>query len=177
MTTRLSMRIVKNGDLHVSAPFGTSKADILHFVESNQSWIVKAMKSKKEREQRQADFYSRLPLSKKEQRQQAVNSLNAIITPMIDRYAPAMNVAPNNITYKATKYRWGVCNVRTRDVCFSIYLLLLPEKCIEHVVVHELAHLIVPNHSRRFYEVMDVFFPKWREIRKETRRIFTMPND
>jgi predicted metal-dependent hydrolase len=49
--------------------------------------------------------------------------------------------------------------------------------CIEHVVVHELAHLLVPNHSPRFYAVMDKFFPRWKEAREETKRISRMEND
>ena len=57
---------------------------------------------------------------------------------------------------------------------FSAYLLLLPEWCIEHVVVHELAHLIVPNHSDKFYAVMDTYFPRWREARAETKKISRM---
>ncbi|MBQ1701387.1 MAG: M48 family metallopeptidase [Prevotella sp.] len=49
--------------------------------------------------------------------------------------------------------------------------MLLPKWCVEHVVVHELAHLIVPNHGKDFYAVMDRFFPKWKEAKEETKRI------
>jgi hypothetical protein len=42
---------------------------------------------------------------------------------------------------------------------------------VEHVVVHELAHLIVPNHGKDFYAVMDKFFPRWKEAKEETKRI------
>ena len=49
--------------------------------------------------------------------------------------------------------------------------LLLPEWCTEHVVVHELCHLLELNHSVRFYELMDKYFPCWKEARKITRKI------
>ena len=64
--------------------------------------------------------------------------------------------------------------LRISKLAFSVYLLLLPDWCIEHVVVHELAHLLEPNHSKRFYAIMDRFFPRWKEARKETKRISKM---
>ena len=41
-TRRLSMRIVKNGDVHVSAPIGVSKKQVEAFIEENRGWIVEA---------------------------------------------------------------------------------------------------------------------------------------
>lgn len=64
--------------------------------------------------------------------------------------------------------------LRISKLAFSVYLLLLPDWCIEHVVVHELAHLLEANHSKRFYAIMDRFFPRWKEARKETKRISKM---
>lgn len=82
-----------------------------------------------------------------------------------------MGVCPTSIKYKATISRWGSCNTGTHTISLSLYLLLLPEWCIEHVVVHELAHLIVPSHSKRFYDVMDRHFPQWREAKKITKEL------
>lgn len=41
-TRRLSIRIVKNGDIHVSALLGISKKDVEEFILSHQDWIVEA---------------------------------------------------------------------------------------------------------------------------------------
>lgn len=43
-TSRLSMRIAKNGDVHVSAPFGMPKAEIERFIDDYRDWIVEARK-------------------------------------------------------------------------------------------------------------------------------------
>ena len=61
--------------------------------------------------------------------------------------------------------------LRISKLAFSVYLLLLSDWCIEHVVVHELAHLLEANHSKRFYAIMGRFFPRWKEARKETKQI------
>ncbi|MCH5311113.1 MAG: DUF45 domain-containing protein [Prevotella sp.] len=170
-TSRLSMRIVKNGDIHVSAPFYASRKTVQKFIDDNREWIEKARKRQQEREETKQGFYERLPLETKQNRIDAVQRLNGIIAPIIERHAREMGVMPGEICYRATKSKWGSCNCKTRKICFSLYLLLLPEWCIEHVVVHELAHLIVPNHSKEFYDVMDKHFPLWREARAETKRL------
>ena len=39
-TSRLSMRIVKNGDVQVSAPYGMPKAEVERFINEHREWIV-----------------------------------------------------------------------------------------------------------------------------------------
>lgn len=43
------MRIVKDGNVHVSAPFGMPKAEVVRFVKEHRDWIVKARKKIDER--------------------------------------------------------------------------------------------------------------------------------
>ena len=75
------------------------------------------------------------------------------------------------LSFKPMISRWGVCRVKGRSICYSTYLLLLPDWCVEHVVVHELCHLLEPSHNAHFHALMDKYYPRWREARKETRRI------
>ena len=152
-TGRLSMRIVKNGDVHVSAPYGMPRSEVKRFILEHRDWIVKAQKKTNENQQRRAAFYSQLPLQTRAQADDALRRLRTLIEPMVSR--------------------WGVCNVRNRSICFSAYLLLLPQWCVEHVVVHELCHLLEPSHNARFHALMDKYFPRWKEARRETRRITT----
>ena len=170
-TKRLSMRIVKDGDVHVSAPYGVPKDEVVRFIREHRDWIIKARKKTEEQQKSRAAFYNQLPLRTKEQKAEAISKLSILIEPMVESYAKDMGVKPLAITYKPMISRWGVCNVRSKSICFSIYLLLLPAWCIEHVVVHELCHLLEPNHSLRFHMLMDKYFPRWKEARKETRRI------
>ena len=165
------MRVVKNGDVHVSAPIGMPRAEVVRFVREHRDWIAKARKKTDEQQKRRAAFYDQLPLETKAQADEALERLKTMVEPMVESHAEEMGVKPAAIRYKPMISRWGVCNVKDRSICFSVYLLLLPEWCVEHVVVHELCHLLEPNHSGRFYELMDKYFPRWKEARKETRRI------
>ena len=171
------MRIVKNGDVHVSVPIGMPKNEIERFIEEHRDWISKARQKTYESQQRRAAFYSQLPLQTRAQADEALRRLKALIESMVERHAREIGVKPSLVYYKAVISRWGVCNVKDKSICFSAYLLLLPEWCVEHVVVHELCHLLEPSHNARFHALMDRYFPRWREARKVTRRLCRMEDD
>ena len=173
-TSRLSMRIVKNGDVHVSAPFGMPRTEVKEFIEKHREWIEEARKRTFERQQQRAAFFNQLPLHSQAQADEALRRLRKLIEPLVEQHAMRMGVKPKRVFYKPLTSRWGQCNVKDGSICFSAYLLLLPEWCAEHVVVHELCHLLEPSHNTRFHALMDRFFPRWREARKETRRICNM---
>jgi len=173
-TSRLSMRIVKNGDVHVSAPVGMPRERVMAFIEEHREWIERARKKTCERQKQRAAFYDKLPLATRAQVDEALKRLQALVEPMVERHAKVMGVQPSRVYYKPTISRWGQCNVRDRSIYISAYVLLLPEWCVEHVVVHELCHLLEPSHNARFHALMDKYFPRWREARRETHRICRM---
>jgi len=176
-TSRLSMRIVKNGDVHVSAPIGMPRKEVERFIEEHRDWINEARKRNYDRQKQRAEFFNQLPLATRAQADEALNRLKALVEPMVERNARRIGVSPSSVYYKPTISRWGQCNVRNRSICISAYVLLLPEWCVEHVVVHELCHLLEPSHNARFHALMDKYFPRWREARRETRRICRMEDD
>ena len=170
-TSRLSMRIVRNGDVHVSAPIGMSKKEVEAFVNQHQEWIVEAKKKIAERQNQRAAFFNQLPLTTKIQKVEATERIGALVEPIIERYSKVMGVSSTSIRYKPMISRWGMCNVKKRSICYSTYLLLLPDWCIEHVVVHELCHLLEPSHNARFHALMGKYYPQWKEARRETRKL------
>lgn len=165
------MRIAKNGDVRVSAPVGLSRKEVERFIDEHRDWIAGARERVLDNQRRRAAFYNQLPLRTKAEAAEALQRLRALVEPMVERYSREMGVKPQGISYKAMISRWGVCNVKARSICFSAYLLLLPEWCVEHVVVHELCHLLEPSHNARFHALMDRYFPRWKEARGETRQI------
>jgi predicted metal-dependent hydrolase len=49
--------------------------------------------------------------------------------------------------------RWGSASIRARTIRLSHHVAAMPEWVIDSVIVHELAHLIEPNHGPRFHEL------------------------
>ena len=113
-TSRLSMRIVKNGDVHVSAPIGLSRDRVIAFIEEHRDWISDARKKTSERQQQRNAFYDKLPLTTRAQADDALRRLKALIEPMVERHAKEMGVRPSRVFFKPTISRWGLCNVRDR---------------------------------------------------------------
>ncbi|MEC1387334.1 M48 family metallopeptidase [Aerococcus viridans] len=74
-----------------------------------------------------------------------------------------MDVWANEFRVKQMKTRWGTCNIQKKRIWISLSLVAAPLICLESVVVHELVHLLETNHTKRFYQLMDQYFPKWQE--------------
>ena len=167
----MTIRISKDGRVLVSAPRFVPQATVRDFIARHEDWIEKSLVRVQRQQQGREAFYSQLDISTAALRKEAVRRLRQIVDPLIDNYSVQMGVKPSGIRFSSAKTRWGSCNIKTGSISLSLYLLLLHEWCIEHVVVHELAHLLVANHSPRFYAVMDKYFPRWKEARKETRKL------
>lgn len=93
--------------------------------------------------------------------------IKAIAQPYFDKWEPVMGVKASQWRIKKMKTRWGSCNVSDARIWLSLELAKKPRRCIEYVVVHELAHLIERGHGPRFTQVMDQFLPEWKVIRRE----------
>lgn len=70
------------------------------------------------------------------------------------------NVKINGIKFKKQTSRWGSCS-SNRNINISYRLLFAPEHILEYVCVHELAHLIEPNHSERFWRLIEGAVPDY----------------
>ena len=70
---------------------------------------------------------------------------------------------------KNMRSRWGSCNTQTGVVALNLQLARLPAFCLHYVLVHELAHLILPGHGPEFWKLMDGFCPDWRAARELMR--------
>ncbi len=67
---------------------------------------------------------------------------------------------------KNMKTRWGSCNIKEKRIWINLQLAKKSPECLKYVMIHELTHLRVRNHNRKFWEYMDQFYPQWRTVRK-----------
>jgi len=62
---------------------------------------------------------------------------------------------------------WGSCTPDKCKITLNEYLLKADIRCIQYVVLHELTHLLYPNHSKDFYDFLTVHMPDWKERKKQ----------
>ena len=65
--------------------------------------------------------------------------------------------------------KWGVCYTRKNKIVISSYLIHYPLDCLEYIVLHELTHFIIPNHSRRFYDIIERNMPDYKTSLKKLK--------
>lgn len=75
-----------------------------------------------------------------------------------------------SVKIRHMKTRWGSCNPYKSYINLNIELIKKPKACIEYVIFHELAHLLYPDHSKKFYDYLTLYMPDWQK-RKEILEI------
>jgi len=80
----------------------------------------------------------------------------------IFHYSRKMGVEPEAIAVKTQKRMWGNCDHRARKINLNWRLVMSPLEVIDYVVVHELCHLRVPNHSRKFWREVAAILPDFK---------------
>ncbi|MEI6509672.1 MAG: SprT family zinc-dependent metalloprotease [bacterium] len=93
-----------------------------------------------------------------------LNQAKAFFPVRVQLYAAQMGIDPGGIALSKARTRWGSCS--RRGVRFSWRLIQAPLEIIDYVVVHELAHRQVANHSSRFWALVASFLPDWRARRR-----------
>jgi predicted metal-dependent hydrolase len=84
------------------------------------------------------------------------------IRPSVEFRERSIGVNATRISIRDPRSRWGSCS-SSGTLSFSWRLLLAPHEILEYVVVHELCHLVQPNHSRAFWALVEEHYPARRE--------------
>jgi len=73
------------------------------------------------------------------------------------------------IHFRKMTSKWGSCIPAKSKITLNMNLIYYPIQCLDYVLLHEYAHLIMPNHSERFYRIIEMRMPNYREIQKILR--------
>lgn len=152
----IRLRVSPTGQVSVSAPYGTSEARIRSFVSSKLGWV---------RQQQAAQANSpaaRAERATKQEVEQWRTVVKACVPPLVAEWERILGVRVQKLDYRNMKSRWGSCRPQTGRVCINIRLALYPPECLEYVVVHELCHMLEPNHGAGFKALITKVMPDWK---------------
>jgi predicted metal-dependent hydrolase len=85
---------------------------------------------------------------------------------VIAKWEPLMGVKVERFFVQKMKTKWGSCNAAAKGIRLNTELAKKPPKCLEYIVVHEMAHFLVRPHNNRFTALMDQYLPNWRSTRQ-----------
>ena len=75
----------------------------------------------------------------------------------------------NELFIKNIKSRWGSCSGKN-NINLSIHLMCLPDHLIDYVLLHELAHTKVKNHSKKYWNFLDSLTGEAERLDKELKK-------
>lgn len=84
-----------------------------------------------------------------------------VITRRVQHYADQLGWPMPKVLIRNQKKRWGSCNAKG-ELRFNWRLVMLPLRVLDYVVVHEMAHLKVLNHSPRFWALVEQIMPDYK---------------
>lgn len=83
-------------------------------------------------------------------------------------WAKVMRITYRQLKLSTAASRWGSCS-RDGVIRISAYLLFAPEQAIDYVLIHELSHRKVFDHSPAFWAVVETYMPDWKHWRRVLR--------
>lgn len=193
---------VKDGVLHVSAPYGTSQVLIETVIQNYQQRLLKQIKAyqpyvqysdggfilifnqrydivlrdigiKKCQFHRQYIYVYHQNIKECLEKLCQKILLDYIEEKVIGYLAHDFDLEMPRIEIKKYKSRWGSCYYKEHLITFHLGLVHLEKELIDYVIIHELTHFLHPDHSRLFYAEIQKRMPHYKELQKRLKEKHT----
>tara|TARA_B100000900_G_scaffold105915_1_gene87991 strand:+ start:41 stop:601 length:561 start_codon:yes stop_codon:yes gene_type:complete len=158
------IRIVINHDSQVSVviPSQYGIRDAIEFVHSKKNWIQK----------------NKIRIAQKKKLKMTLS--NVELEKFWDNIKQKMFQLANihqldfyKLTFKTLKTRWGSCSPNN-TICINNIIYYLPEHLKEYIMLHELTHTKIKNHSKIFWEELEKICPNSKLKRRELRNNYAI---
>ena len=186
------LRIKDNLDLYVTCNVLVSDREVVRFIEKNEAFIIKNIDKLKKKKEKEESFYylgkkyDLVYLNKEGitfgeskvfvdetfnlEKWYKIKAQEIFQEELDTMYQSFVYEIPHpSLTIRKMKTRWGVCNVKTHRVTLNLELIKKDKIYLDYVIVHELSHLLHPNHSKEFWKCVEDNFKDYKKVRKELK--------
>ena len=152
---RINISIREISDVRVSVPFNISFESAEQFVCLKTDWIRNNLKK----------------ISKNKTKLEEVDKNHArkILKQRLDQLCEKHNFLYANLSIRNQKTRWGSCSAKN-NISLNAKLTSLPKELMDYVILHELVHTRVKNHSKDFWETLDKYMQNSKKIDKKLKK-------
>lgn len=196
-----AVKILPDGSVELRVPKGTTGRMIQEVLERHRDWILSG--SAKQKERCLNSFADGAPVPFRGEKlilgtspdEYGHRQEGMILLPEQDRagflsefyrlsakaylpkrtmeWAKKLGVSCKGVRINAAKTRWGSCS-STGSINFSLRTMMLPENCIDYIIVHELCHLKQLNHSAAFWQEVERVLPDYQEREQQIKNAFVI---
>ncbi|MFA5308336.1 MAG: M48 family metallopeptidase [Dehalococcoidales bacterium] len=146
---RIVISVRPGQGVRVAVPRHTSFTAALDFVNTKKQWIKKHLtKIQTYEEQKKASQDAFSTIDKAAARQQ--------ITARLRLLAQQHGFKFGKVSIRNQRTRWGSCSGKG-NISLNIKLIALPPELFDYVILHELVHTRLHNHSRKFWQELDKY--------------------
>ena len=144
---RINISVKPLRGVRVAVPYRVSFDKAIQFAQSKKSWTLKHLDKMKVVEKKHENFLNNSTLiDRAEGRKKLVSRLNELSEKHGFRY--------NKVFLKNQKTRWGSCSAKN-NINLNMNLIRLPDEMIDYVLLHELVHTRIKNHTKEFWRELD----------------------
>lgn len=91
------------------------------------------------------------------------NTSKEILDKKLKEISNFTNIRYVNYKLRYMTTRWGSCVSTKKTLNFNTKIAMLPGRVIDSIIVHELCHILEPNHQKAFWELVYNYIPDYDE--------------
>ncbi len=154
---RVIISVKLSNGVRVAIPNRVSFKSALEFVNLKKPWIQKHLVRVKRMESQRQAMNSSVVIDKVKAKKKLTNRLKQLVVQHGFTY--------NRVTIRNQKTRWGSCSHKN-NISLNMKLVLLPDELVDYVILHELVHTRIHDHSKRFWAELDKYVGDGRVMAK-----------
>ncbi len=159
---RITIKSDSSKEIRVIVPKGISLKYIKDLVLSKQELIIKRVQQIREQEKEaRKNGGNNEPIKVQESAQFLYDRLCEL--------AKKYGFKFNKVSFRWQRTRWGSCSSKN-NISLNIKIIRLPSDLQDYILLHELVHIRIKNHSKDFWDELEKYFPDAKKHRKELRK-------
>jgi len=147
--------------VRVAVPYRVSFDKAIHFAQSKKNWIRNHLNKMKAIEKEHENFLKNsTEIDRTEARKKLVNRLNELSEKHGFKY--------NKVFIRNQRTIWGSCSTKN-NINLNMKLIRFPDEMIDYVILHELVHTRIKNHTKAFWGELDGLVGDAKEKNKKLK--------